>query len=108
MSRENGVPRGSYGPDDRHLLETAPARIYSNAVQHGPLPPEDPRLHDDERQTALDLLLDIGLLRRGEGTNRYMPTDPAAVQSQIVVPLGQQGADLLAESARWADAFSDL
>ena len=30
------------------------------------------------------------------------------MQSQIVVPLGQRGADLLTESAKWADTFSDL
>ena len=108
VSRESDAPRGSYGPEDRHLLETAAARIYSNAVAHGSLSDDDHRLHDDSVRPALDLLLDIGLLRHDGSSGRYVPTDPAAVQSQIVVPLGQQGADLLAESARWADAFSEL
>ena len=108
MSRDNGTSRAGWSPDDRRLLETAAARIYSNAVQHGSLPADDPRLHEDKLQPALDLLLDIGLLRHDETSKRYVPTDPAAVQSQIVVPLGQQGADLLAESARWADTFSEL
>jgi sugar-specific transcriptional regulator TrmB len=107
VSRETGAPSDGYGPGDRQLLETSAARIYANAVQHGSLPADDPRLHDDKLQPALDLLLDLGLLRHDDG-DRYVPTDPAAVQSQIVVPLGQRGADLLAESARWADAFSDL
>jgi sugar-specific transcriptional regulator TrmB len=102
------VPRGSYGPDDRHLLETAATRVYSNAVAHGSLPADDPRLAEDGVAPAVDLLIDIGLLRHDEGSNRYFPMDPAAVQAQIVVPLGQQGADLLTESARWADTFSDL
>ena len=29
------MPRGSYGPEERHLLETDAARVYSNAVAHG-------------------------------------------------------------------------
>jgi hypothetical protein len=108
VTRESGAPRGTNGPEDRHLLETGAARIYSNAVSHGWLSDDDPRLTEPAARPALDLLLDIGLLRHDETAKRYVPTDPAAVQAQIVVPLGQQGADLLAESARWADAFSDL
>ncbi|QNN54550.1 LuxR family transcriptional regulator [Nocardioides mesophilus] len=102
------MERGSYGPDDRQLLETTARRIYTNAVAHGSLPADDPRLHDARNQPALDLLLDIGLIRLDEGSNRLYPMDPSAVQAQIVVPLGQQGADLLTESARWADTFSEL
>jgi hypothetical protein len=103
------LPRGSYGPEERQLLETACARIYSNAVAHGSLAADDPRLVGDTKlRPALDLLVDIGLLRLDEATQSYVPMDPAAIQSQIVVPLGQQGADLLTESARWADAFNDL
>ncbi len=104
MDRE----RARYGPQDRQLLESAATRIYSNAVAHGSLPDDDPRLIDDNLAPAVRLLLDIGLLRHDEASKRYYPMDPAAVQAQIVVPLGQQGADLLAESARWADTFSDL
>jgi len=102
------VDRGSYGPDERQLLETTASRIYTNAVAHGSLPADDPRLQEDPQRAALDLLTDIGLLRHDESSNRLFPMDPAAVQSQIVVPLGQQGADLLTESARWADTFSEL
>jgi sugar-specific transcriptional regulator TrmB len=102
------VARGSYGPEDRRLLETVAMRVYSNAVSHGSLPADDPRLAEDGTASAVDLLVDIGLLRHDEASNRYLPMDPAAVQAQIVVPLGQQGADLLTESARWADTFSDL
>jgi len=103
------VPRGSYGPEERALLETAASRIYANAVAHGSLPVSDPRLGGDSPQRpALDLLVDIGLLRHDEAAGTYVPIDPAAIQSQIVVPLGQQGATLLTESARWADLFNDL
>jgi len=102
------VDRGSYGPDDRALLETTATRIYTNAVAHGSLPADDPRLQDERQRPAVDLLLDLGLLRHDQHSNRLLPMDPAAVQSQVVVPLGQRGADLLAESARWADTFSEL
>ena len=98
-----------YGPEERHLLETTASRIYSNAVAHGYLSMDDPRLADDtELRPALDLLIDIGLLILDTGTGQYVPVDPAAVQSRVVVPLGQQGADLLNESARWAEAFTGL
>ena len=103
------MPQGSYGPEERHLLETVASRVYSNAVAHGYLSASDPRLAEGSKQRpALDLLVDIGLLRLDEANGRYYPMDPAAIQSQIVVPLGQRGADLLTESARWADAFNDL
>ena len=53
--------------------------------------------------------VDLGLLRHDDGDRpAASPVDPAAVQSQVVVPLGQQGAELLTESARWADAFGEL
>jgi sugar-specific transcriptional regulator TrmB len=102
------VSRGDYGPEERRLLESVAVRIYSNAVAHGSLPADDTRLRKPDQKQAVELLLELGLLRHEEPANRYVPMDPAAVQSQVVVPLGQQGADLLAESARWADAFSEL
>lgn len=98
-----------YGPEERQLLETAAGRIYSNAVAHGFLSVDDPRLAEDTKQRpALDLLVDIGLLVLDKDGKRYIPVDPAAIQSRIVVPIGQQAADLMTESARWADAFSSL
>lgn len=102
------MPRASYGPEDRRLLETAAVQIFSDAVEHGALPADDARLCSPEQRSALGLLLDLGLLRHDATGSRYLPVDPAAVQAQVVVPLGQRGADLLAESARWADAFSEL
>ena len=99
----------SYGPEARHLLESAASRIYANAVAHGSLSIDDPRLGpDSELRPALDLLVDIGLLRRDEANSALFPVDPTAIQAQVVVPLGVQGAELLSESARWADAFSEL
>jgi hypothetical protein len=103
------VPGTNYGPEKRRLLETVATRIYSNAVAHGSLAVNDPLLTADPKQApGLDLLLEIGLLRLDEELQRYFPLDPATIQSQIVVPLGQQGAELLSESAHWADAFTAL
>lgn len=100
---------GRYGPEERNLLETTASRVYANAVAHGHLSIEDPRLAEgSEQRPALDLLVDIGLLVLDERSGRYYPVDPAAIQSRIVVPLGQRGADLISESGRWAEAFSSL
>ncbi|MGZ6882472.1 MAG: TrmB family transcriptional regulator sugar-binding domain-containing protein [Nocardioidaceae bacterium] len=83
--------------------------MYSNAVAHGALSTQDPRLAEGtELWPAVKLLLDIGLLRHDTDAQRYLPVDPTLIQSQIVVPLSQQGSELLAESARWADLFSNL
>lgn len=98
-----------YGRDERELLETTAGRIYAGAVAQGSVSATDPRFTDSaENRAALDLLIDIGLLTPDESSERYLPVDPAAIQSQIVVPLGQQGTDLLNESARWAEAFTNL
>ena len=103
------MPRASYGAEERHLLESSASRVYSNAVVHGLLRADDPRLGpDSDLRPALELLVDIGLLRHDDVNGLLFPVDPAAIQSQVVVPLGIQGAELLNESARWADAFSDL
>jgi hypothetical protein len=103
------VTRSSYGAEDRRLLETSASRLYTEAVTQGALRTDDPLLAEDaELRPALDLLVDIGLLRHDEVAGLLHPVDPTAVQSQVVVPLGVRGAEMLAESARWADAFSDL
>ena len=100
--------RDHYGADDRRLLGTAATRVYADAVSHGSLRADDPGLATGKQRAAVDLLLDMGLLRLDEAAGRLHPVDPVAVQSQVVVPLGLQGAELLAESARWAETFNDL
>jgi sugar-specific transcriptional regulator TrmB len=100
---------GRYGAEERQLLETTAGRVYSNAVSHGHLDAADPRYAEGgELRPALDLLLDIGLLAVDEDNGHLVPVDPATIQSRIVVPLGEQGAELLTESARWAEAFTNL
>jgi sugar-specific transcriptional regulator TrmB len=103
------MPPGRYGAAERRLLETSAARIYADAVGHGCLSAHDPRLgKDTEQRPALDLLVELGLLRLDPTGQEYLPVDPASVQAQVVVPLGQQGAELLTESSRWAEAFNEL
>ena len=103
------MTRNSFGEEERHLLETVASRLYTNAVSRGSLSGDDPELRSvAEIRAALDLLVDIGLLRHDPVSNQFHPVDPAAIQAQVVVPLGIRGAELLNESARWAEAFSDL
>lgn len=99
----------SYGPEDRALLESAAARLYADAVAAGALRSDDARVTEDaELRTALDLLVEVGLLRVDGVRGLLHPVDPTSIQSQVVVPLGMRGAELLTEAARWADAFSEL
>ncbi|HET7385535.1 MAG TPA: LuxR family transcriptional regulator [Nocardioidaceae bacterium] len=99
----------SYGPQERHALETVATQVYSEAVAHGSLTADDPDLGvDRQRLAARDLLVDLGLLRLDETRGLLFPVDPATVQSQVVVPLSQEGAGLITESARWAETFSEL
>ncbi len=74
-----------FGADERRLLETTASRIYSNAVASGYLPSDDPRLAEDSAERpALELLIDLGLLRLDPESGHYLPVDPSAVQSQVV------------------------
>ena len=71
------MTRSSYGPEERHLLETSASRIYANAVAHGSLRADDPRLAaGSELRPALDLLVDIGLLRHDDATGLLLPGRP--------------------------------
>ena len=47
--RTSPVTRSSYGPEQRHLLESTASRIYANAVAHGSLRADDPRLAVGQR-----------------------------------------------------------
>ncbi len=101
--------RSGFGAEDRVLLETTARGLWANAVSHGSLPMDDPRLATGtELKPALDLLLELGLLRADDRAGVWQPVDPTEVQSRVVVPLGVRGAELLTESSRWAEAFGEL
>jgi hypothetical protein len=80
------LPNSRYGPEDRHLFEDVAAQVYRDAVDYGSLAGEDPQLAEGGKYSpAVELLLDLGLLRWDEEAFRYYPVDPAMVQSQVVV-----------------------
>lgn len=96
-----------YRPEDRELFERVATRLYDAIVTSGQIAAEDPRICEPgEEKRAFDLLLRIGLVVT-EG-DHYVAVDPSTVSSLIVSPMGQQGAELIAESASWAQAFNGL
>lgn len=109
-TRENaGVirPSSEFGPARHALLEQRAGEIYREAVERGAIPHDEGRYAEDSPdRTALDLLVELGLLtEEGDG---WWPVDPALVQARVVVPLGTQAAELMAESAQWAATFTEL
>ncbi len=97
------------GPERRALLKGAAGDLFREIVAAGVLPAEDPRLvngHPDH--PALDLLIDLGLLRQDPALGGFVAVDPATVQSSLVAPMGRQVVELLDESAAWADTFGSL
>ncbi|MGN6161150.1 MAG: LuxR family transcriptional regulator [Marmoricola sp.] len=96
-----------FGPAQRALLEQRAGEIYREAVERGALP-NDEELYasDSPERGALELLVELGLL--SEESDGWIPVDPAVVQARVVAPLSMRAAELMAESARWAHAFSDL
>ncbi len=95
-----------FGNMERKLFESRAIPLYDEAVAGDGLRADDPRLgeHGAERD-ALTLLLDLGLLILDSREGAYIAVDPATVQSRVVAPLGNRGAELLTESAEWAKAF---
>ncbi|WP_426242994.1 TrmB family transcriptional regulator [Nocardioides sp. LHG3406-4] len=99
----------SYSPEDRELFETVASELYAEIVTTGGIDHDDPRIADHgPHRAAYDLLSRIGLVVDDDGGKRSVPVDPATVQSLLVAPMGQQGAELLTESAGWAQAFNGL
>ncbi|WP_239455462.1 LuxR family transcriptional regulator [Nocardioides gilvus] len=95
-----------YGPQDRELFERVGASLYEAVIAANGISLDDPLLTGDEGRRAFDLLLHMGLLVVED--QRVVAADPSAVASLVVAPMGQQGAQLLAESAQWAQAFTGI
>jgi sugar-specific transcriptional regulator TrmB len=97
------------GPEERTLFETTAAPLYEEVAVGGGLPESDPRLRPGgDLCAALELLLSLNLVVHDRSEHRYVAVDPATVQSHVVGPLSQRGAELLNESSEWARAFSGL
>lgn len=95
--------------EERELLEGGATDLFEYAVKLGGIPVDDPRIAEDSTERAgFELLLKLGLVNVDTESNVYAPVDPSIVSSQVVTPLGQQGAAMLIESSEWARAFNDL
>src|SRR5687768_14548498 len=98
-----------FGPDDRAVFETRAAELYEEIVAVGGIKADDPRATDEgESKEAFDLLVRLSLVTFDTDDEVWHAVDPATAQAQVVTPLGTQGAQLLNESAQWAQAFSGL
>lgn len=98
-----------FGLEERSLFETAATALYEEIATQGGLARTDPRIaaRGPDRE-AFDLLQELGLVTLDERDESWVAVDPATVQSRVVAPMGQQGAQLISESAQWAQAFSNL
>ena len=97
------------GPQERALFEAEAAGLYEEVVTSGGLAVDDARIQrGGERERAFGLLRDLGLVTESEDGAHWRAVDPVTVQAHVVGPLGQQGAELISESAQWAKAFGSL
>ncbi|TGN63006.1 LuxR family transcriptional regulator [Nocardioides eburneiflavus] len=97
------------GPQERVVFEEQSTPLYEEIVASGGIEATDGRIGaGGDLHAAFALLVDVGLVTRSEDGLTWRGVDPAAVQAQVVAPLGQQGAELIAESAHWAQAFITL
>jgi hypothetical protein len=97
------------GQQERIVFEAQSTPLYEEIVASGGIDATDARIGaGGELRAAFALLVDVGLVARSEDGLTWRGVDPAAVQAQVVAPLGQQGAELIAESAHWAQAFITL
>ncbi len=98
-----------YEPADRELFEGVATGLYEQILAAGGLAADDPQIADGtDVRRALDLLVDLGLLQLDATRKTWRPLEPSNAQSRVVAPLGNEGARLLEESARWASAFTQL
>jgi sugar-specific transcriptional regulator TrmB len=97
------------GQHERDLFEKQATPLYEEILSEGGINANDTRIaRRGELHDAFELLVAVGLVDKSDDGAQWRAVDPAAVQAQVVAPLGQQGAELIAESAHWAQAFSSL
>lgn len=96
-------------PEDRQLFENEAIALFEESLAKDGLRDDDARFAPDgEGRAALDLLIRLGLVIHDADAARHLPVDPASAQARVVAPLSQQGAELLEESSKWANAFGSL
>jgi sugar-specific transcriptional regulator TrmB len=98
-----------FSPDERAMFESKATELFEEVVAQGGLPSDDPRIAPDGPwRLGFDLLVKLGLLIIDVDNTTYVAVDPTTVQSRVVSPMSQEGAVILAESSRWAQAFASL
>jgi hypothetical protein len=103
------VPVAGYQPEDRELFEREATGLYEQALAEGGLAADDARLADGApSRRGFELLVELGLLQLDSARTTWRPLEPSNAQSRVVTPLGNEGARLIEESARWANAFAGL
>lgn len=96
-------------PEDRELFEEEATGLYEQILSDGGMPADDARLAAGKPlRRAFDLLVELGLLQLDRTRTTWRPVEPSNAQSRVVTPLGTEGARLIEESARWAQAFAGL
>lgn len=96
-------------PDDRELFETSGVALFEDALTQAGLADRDKRIvKGGPDRAAFELLRELGLLVHDPKAKRWLPVDPATVQSGVVTPMSSTAAALLSESSRWANSFSSL
>ncbi|MBV9830001.1 MAG: LuxR family transcriptional regulator [Marmoricola sp.] len=97
------------GSRQRGLLQGPAGEIFREVVKAGLLEHDDARLSDGHPDhEAVQLLVDLGLLRHDTAAGGWVAVDPATVQPGVVAPLGRRVVQLLDESAAWADVLGGL
>ena len=97
----------TYGADDRKLFETRARRC----TRSSPRGRRAHRRRPPASSPAASCTTPSAAAGHGPGPpgpaegNLWSPRTPTCVQSRVVSPLSQQGAQLLEESSRWARAF---
>jgi hypothetical protein len=99
----------SHQPEHRELFDTLAAPLYDEIVAAGGMKADDPKIAQDSPQRpGFDLLVELGLVQLDPSEDTWLPEDPTSVQSRVVTPLSNEGAQLLEESSRWAQSFGPL
>jgi sugar-specific transcriptional regulator TrmB len=97
------------GQHERGIFEVQATPLYEEIVTSGGISATDKRISKGgEQEQAFALLVEVGLVVRSDDRAFWRAVDPATVQARVVAPMGQQGAELIAESAHWAQAFGTL
>jgi len=100
---------GTPDAEGRALFEAASSALYEEILSSGGVVAGDPRIvPGGELHAAFEQLRELGLVQPDASAETWVAEDPGLVHTRVVAPLSQQGAELLQESARWAQAFQAL